>query len=109
MAKQPITDLESCVTFGDLIVLELPASVQTCVSFHGSDYAAGFYSHSDEENVYLNTFQKSAYDADEPKTYVKTDIESFEVLKKYVPDPNDGIDEVLTQLLDIPMNYGDED
>jgi hypothetical protein len=113
MAKKPIEEIENDAKPLDLIVLELPASVQMCVSRDGTDRVSGFYVGVNEVRgqkvVSLSRTQKGAYANDEPIDYPFRDISSYEVKERFVPDPHDGIDEVLCEVLGIDMPEQDED
>ncbi len=103
MVKEPIGKLESDVKAFDLIALEVPSTVYTCVSHSGNDYLVGFYECVDDGNVRMSWSQKHAYARPESLVVPMQDIESYEILKRFTPDRNDGIDYLLCDMFDIEM------
>ena len=101
MTKQPIDNIKKDAKPLDLILIELPSTVQMCGSFSGSDYVAGFFYGVNNRNLLLSRTQKDAYAHEEPTSYPLADISSYEILRRYKPVPGDGIDLVLSDALGI--------
>ncbi|MBL7160587.1 MAG: hypothetical protein ISS93_01910 [Candidatus Aenigmarchaeota archaeon] len=103
MKGKPIENIGKDANFGDIIMLELPASIFAgCAgSVEGNDYAVGFFSKADVINIYLRPTQKLAYNQEEKDTpYPINDIASYKILRRFRLQPEeDGIDETLSQLL----------
>lgn len=95
--------------YGDLVVLEIPTSIMVhCGSMCGDDYAVGYFERHDDENVYLCRRQKIAQEEEETRAYAKEDITSYEILRRFEPDPfNDGLDELLvsTEVVEGPKEW----
>ena len=101
MEQKSIDNIAEEVEFGDLILLKLPSSVQAHYGeVSGNDYAVGFFQGIVDENIYINQFQKSAYSDQEAFAVPIEHIKSYEILRKYVPDPEDKIDNMLQDLLE---------
>ena len=101
MEQKSIDKIAEEVEFGDLIMLKLPSSVQAHYGeVSGNDYAVGFFEKIDNENIYINHLQKIAYSDQGAFIIPIESIESYEILRKYVPDPEDKIDNMLQDLLD---------
>ncbi|MBS3146164.1 hypothetical protein J4471_00525 [Candidatus Woesearchaeota archaeon] len=103
MNKKSIESIEKDAKPLDLIILALPASVMTCsTSMGGTDYAVGFFEGVKDGCVYLTQIQKSAYLESKACKFPKEDIDAYQILRRYKPNPSeDGIDEVLCEILGI--------
>jgi|TARA_B100001971_G_C18174765_1_gene529278 hypothetical protein len=103
MTKQPIEKLAEDAKPLDLVELELPASIMTCVSHGGMDYTSGYFIEIRDNRIVLAQFQKAAYGDSEPSPIPLDDITSYEILRRYKPVPGDEIDYILAETLDIPI------
>ncbi len=100
--KGNMKEIEKDVKPLDLILLELPSYVQAhCGSASGMDYAVGFFEKFEEGRIFLNQNQKSAYDLRDAVAYPLKDIGSYEVLRRFKPNPEDQIDMQLVAILDM--------
>ncbi|MBW2995111.1 hypothetical protein KY312_02060 [Candidatus Woesearchaeota archaeon] len=106
--KKPISEIEKDAKLLDLVLIELPAEVHTCYPYHGMDFASGFYLGVENKQVILSRTQKRAYDID-VVGYPVEDIKSYEILRRFKPNPNDGIDYLLTDILGITSSESDGD
>jgi len=101
--KKPISELENDVKAFDLIMLYVPLTVHTCIAHKGIDHIAGFYCRTEENKVYLSPIQKSLEAENFQLGFDLSQIESYEVLRRFKPDPGDEIDNLLSQMLGIGM------
>ncbi|MBW2995112.1 hypothetical protein KY312_02065 [Candidatus Woesearchaeota archaeon] len=117
--EKPISELEKDVKKLDLILLKLPTVLQCHAGgIGGDDYAVGFYLWVSKGNVVMNRIQKFAYEHENFKEsdyefdeYPMGDIETFQILKRFKPDPeNDGLDELLvnTEVIEAPEGFYDD-
>jgi len=103
--KKSPSELEADVRSLDHILLELPAQIKNSGKpVRGTDYAAGFYEGIREiggqKVVILSGVQKSAYATPETAKYPLSAITSYEVMRRFSPDPKDGIDRILAEVLE---------
>ncbi|MBW2981597.1 hypothetical protein KY343_01830 [Candidatus Woesearchaeota archaeon] len=106
--KKPISEIQSDAKLLDLVLIEIPSSVQTCVVHNGMDYASGFYIGVKDNQLFLSRTQKRAYGPVDLYGYPLEDIESYEIVKRYTFNPNDGIDYVLAEILGIIKVEGEQ-
>ncbi|MAF50975.1 MAG: hypothetical protein CMH64_02685 [Nanoarchaeota archaeon] len=93
MTKHPIETIEEYVSFGDLIELAFPLE-------NATDFVTGYYQRADRSYVYLSRAQKSAIINENPDSYPRKPISTFEILKEFKPDPeNDELDKRMLHLL----------
>ena len=90
----------------DLVLLELPASVQCPTgAVPGTDYAVGFFEglHTIQQRrfITINQIQKVAYAQPTPSRYPIEDVPRYQLLKKYTPDESDPIDRILADFLNV--------
>lgn len=88
----------------DLLLLELPATVCSAGrNVKGIDYATGFYEGTREiegkKCVVLNAVQKDAHSQPGKTRYPIEQIKSYEVVRRYSPNPNDGLDKIIAEVI----------
>jgi hypothetical protein len=110
---KPISEIENDAKKLDAIMLKLPSAAMCHAgAVEGYDRAVGFYMWVDKEKVCLDRLQKNAYDCEEHfDEYPLEDIESYQILKRFVPDRNDGIDDLLIQMdvVEAPEGFYDDE
>ncbi len=97
--KKP-SGLEQDVRPLDHLLLELPAEARSSgKTIRGKDFATGFYEGTrtieGKKFVVLKPVQKDAYSQPEKTKYPLDQINSYEVVRRYTPDPKDEFDKVI--------------